>query len=59
MKIKNSMTDKEVWDEMRSVAFNRDFKKEITIFISALEAVKNDELVKEIEKTFKKLFLIR
>jgi hypothetical protein len=44
---------------MRSVAFNRDFKDEIEIFIKGLEAVEGDKLVEEIEKTFKRLFLVR
>lgn len=58
-KTDEAMTDQELFNEMRSVAFNRDFEKEIQIFLGALGAVKGDELVEEIKITFKRLFLVR
>ncbi len=58
-KTKNALTDEQLWNEMRSVAFNRDFEKEIKVFLEALETMeKTDKVYGEIKNDFKKMFLV-
>ena len=58
-KTKNTLTDEQLWNEMRSVAFNRDFEKEIKVFLEALETMeKTDKVYGEIKNDFKKMFLV-
>lgn len=58
-KTDESISDEQLWNEMRSVAFNRDFEKEIKVFLGALETMeKTDKVFGEIKNDFKKMFLV-
>ena len=61
-KTDEAMTDQDLFNEMRSVAFNRDFEKEIKVFVGALENMEqlgDGKVFTDIKDTFKELFLVR
>jgi len=57
-----AMSDQDLFNEMKSVAFNRDFEKEIKEYTTFLREMKEhieEPYVDYIEEKFRELFLVR